>query len=505
MYIKNVRVENVKSFRGKHCFELTNGVNFFVGDNNSGKSTVLEALLFMFEGPTATRWPPEKFYCVDANGPTRVQVDIAGNVEKLVEQDKFAVLEKFVFKDKSGEMILRLERSSQDRVVTQNGKQKKLDVSKVCFWHPEHKQFENGTGIDALVKAMFDFEAVWANAQPGDVIDFGSTKTLGRLLDASFRKFVQTDLWKELSNAHEKAFSSDEEGSFITEANELLAGIKALVDEQYGPADYRFDFGLPDSSIFMKQGQLHVDDGAGETPVDGKGTGMQRAIALAIIQMYAKSSLPSDENYATPLILMLDEPETWLHPSAQLRLGEALSKIGERDQVFVITHSPYLIRKFDSQHHLLTVFSGKGEQRCCNSSTTFGLFGKGEPTWGEINYRAFEVCSNDFHNELYGYIQKYLETNNTTGKRVKEECFDNFLVKRGLKKDREWERDYGKRNSVTLPVYVRNSIHHPENTRNAPVTAADLRESTKKLVGVVEWINQKKYPMALPAPIVDGY
>ena len=34
----------------------------------------------------------------------------------------------------------------------------------------------------------------------------------------------------------------------------------------------------------MKQGRLHVDDGAGETPADGKGTGMQRAIALAIIQ-----------------------------------------------------------------------------------------------------------------------------------------------------------------------------------------------------------------------------
>ncbi|WP_407919319.1 AAA family ATPase [Devriesea agamarum] len=53
MHIRNVTVENVKSFRKKHRFDLKPGVNFFVGDNNSGKSTVLEALLFTFEGPSA--------------------------------------------------------------------------------------------------------------------------------------------------------------------------------------------------------------------------------------------------------------------------------------------------------------------------------------------------------------------------------------------------------------------------------------------------------------------
>ena len=77
---------------------------------------------------------------------------------------------------------------------------------------------------------------------------------------------------------------------------------------------------------------------------------MQRAIALGLIQLYARSGALEDDN-PTPLILMLDEPETWLHPSAQLKLGEALSKIGEREQVFIITHSPYLIRKFNSQNH----------------------------------------------------------------------------------------------------------------------------------------------------------
>lgn len=488
MYIRSVSVENVKSFREKHQFELKPGVNYFVGDNNSGKSTVLEALLFMFEGPSATKWTPEKFYCAGATGPTRVEVDIADDVDDLVAQEKFKVLSDFVFEDE-GQRILRLERSSASRTVVQSAKNKNVDVKAVCFWHPERQQFENVTGIDAKVKALFDFEAVWADAHPGDHIDFANTKTLGRLLDSTFKRFTETDRWKALADAHEKAFSIDEEDSFVSETKMLADGIKALVDEQYGQANYRFDFGLPDAAVFMKQGRLHVDDGAGETPVDGKGTGMQRAIALGIIQLYARSSALIDENNPTPLILMLDEPETWLHPSAQLKLGEALSKIGEREQVFIVTHSPYLIRKFDPQSHLLTVLAGHGKDRRIDRSTTFGLFGVGEPTWGEINYRAFEVCSNDFHNELYGHVQRHIEARKADGRSAKEEEIDKFLVGDGLPQTKTWARSSSKKYQATLPVYVRNSIHHPENNLNLAVTLDELSESTKILVAVVEKIN----------------
>lgn len=471
-----------------HRFELKSGVNYFVGDNNSGKSTVLEALLFMFEGPSASKWTPEKFYCTDATGPTRVEVDIADDVDELVKQEKFTVLKDFVFDDE-GKRVLRIERSSESRTVVQGGKDKKIDVKAVCFWHPGRKQFENVTGIDAKVKAIFDFEAVWADAHPGDHIDFANTKTLGRLLDSSFKRFVETPLWKALADAHKKAFSAGEDDSFLAEAKKLAEGIKQLVDEQYGEADYRFNFDLPDATVFIKQGSLHVDDGAGETPVDGKGTGMQRAIALGIIQHYARSAELLEGSNTTPLVLMLDEPETWLHPSAQLKLGDALNRIGEREQVFIITHSPYLIRKFDPKNHLLTVLAGQGTDRRIDPSTSFGLFGVGEPTWGEINYRAFGVCSNDFHNELYGYVQRHIEDQKADGKFAREEEVDAYLEGEGIPKTKTWTRTPSLTYQTTLPVYVRNTIHHPENTANDPVTNDELRESLEHLVASVETIN----------------
>lgn len=488
VYIRSVTVENVKSFSEKRRFDLKPGVNYFVGDNNSGKSTVLESLLFMFEGPSATKWTPEKFYCARATGPTRVEVVIADDVDDLVAQKKFKVLKDFVFDD-AGQRVLRLERSSEPRTVVQGGKEREIDVKAVCFWHPEHQQFENVTGIDAKVKAIFDFEAVWADVQPGDHIDFANTKTLGRLLDSSFKRFIETDRWKDLAAAHEKAFSPDEENSFLAETKTLASGIKALVDEQYGQADYRFDFGLPDAAVFMKQGRLHVDDGSGETPVDGKGNGMQRAIALGIIQLYARSSANTDESNLTPLVLMLDEPETWLHPSAQLKLGEALSKIGEQEQVFIVTHSPYLIRKFDPKSHLLTVLAGQGEDRRVERSTTVGLFGVGEPTWGEINYRAFGICSVEFHNELYGRVQWHIEQSLGEGGVAGEARIDEFLRQQGRPQSMTWTHTSGASKARTVHTYVRNCIHHPENKMNDPFTEDQLQESTAALVIIVEALN----------------
>jgi len=490
MHIRSITLENVKSFHGKYRIVFGPGVNYLVGDNNSGKSTVLEALLFLFEGPSSTKWTPETFYCSSATGPTRVQVDIVDNVDILVAQEKFKVLKDFIFDDEDGR-VLRLERSSETRTVFQGGKEKSVDVRAVCFWHPERRQFENVTGIDAKVKAFFDFEAVWADARPGDYIDFSSNKTLGRLLDSSFRRFRETEAWKALQEAHQTAFSLDSEDSFVAETKRLAEEIKQLVDEQYGEADYRFDFGLPDASVFMKQGRLNVDDGAGETPIEGKGTGMQRAIALALIQLYARSLALVDHTNSTPLVLLLDEPETWLHPSAQLKLGEALGRIGEQEQVFIVTHSPYLIRKFNPQNHLLTVLSGIGSDRRVETSTRFGLFGVGEPTWGEINYRAFQVCSNDFHNELYGYVQRHIEQQAANGRSAKEAEIDLFLQREGLVQTKTWIRSTTQQYLRTLPVFVRNSVHHPENTHNGPVTPMELAESIHQLVTVVEQINAR--------------
>jgi putative ATP-dependent endonuclease of OLD family len=486
MYVKNLTLENVKSFRSEHTFHFTDGLNFLVGDNNGGKSTVFEAVLFLFEGPSATKWTPESFYSNGATGPTRVTVDLAGGVRELVGTDKFAKLAPYVFADTDGVEVLRLERNSVAREVTQASKNVKLDVKKICFWNPVTEQFENATGIDALAKAIIDFEAIWADTTPTDFMDFGTTKTLGRLLDVAFKRFSTTERWTSLVTAHSDVFSGDDDDSFVAQTKNLATEIQDLVREQYGHAEIRFGFDFPEASLFMKLGNLLVNDGAGETPVSGKGSGMQRALTLGVIQLYAKSEALSDAASPKPLILLLDEPETWLHPNAQLRLAGALSAIAAREQVFIITHSPYLIRKFDSRNHQLAVFTGQAGDREVAYSTSMGMLGLGEPTWGEINYRAFGICSHEFHNELYGYVQKHLDDLRSDGKATREGDLDDFLASQGLSKTKSWARTSTWAYPSTLSVYVRNTIHHPENGLNPAPTDLEFEDSTRELVALVE-------------------
>lgn len=50
MYIKEVNIEHFKCFKGKFNLQLNEGLNILVGDNEAGKSTILEAIHLALSG-----------------------------------------------------------------------------------------------------------------------------------------------------------------------------------------------------------------------------------------------------------------------------------------------------------------------------------------------------------------------------------------------------------------------------------------------------------------------
>ncbi|MDN8705063.1 AAA family ATPase, partial [Staphylococcus aureus] len=75
-----------------------------------------------------------------------------------------------------------------------------------------------------------------------------------------------------------------------------------------------------------------------------KGHGMQRALALSLLQVYADITCNAHgAGISKPFYLFIDEPEICLHPSGQQKLLEALMIISKSRQVFVTTHSPFLL------------------------------------------------------------------------------------------------------------------------------------------------------------------
>ncbi len=480
MYIKQLVVQNIKSFREATTFNFTPSLNFLVGNNNCGKSTIFEAITFI----AGAKYDPQRLFSSGTSESNRVEIILAGpHLRARIETEQFSKLVDYLHADSDGDEVLRIERSSEVRQVQQSGRTPNtLDVKKICFWHPERAQFENPTGIDALFKALIDFEAVWADVAPVDTADFGATKTLGRLFASATAPFYTTDVWRKFTEAHGAAFGATED-SMAGQAQSLADELGSLVREQYGPAGARFEFQLPEPAAFVKSGSLQVDDNGIETPLSDKGTGMQRAFALAIIQLWARFSAQESDGQK-PLILLLDEPETWLHPVAQRRLADALATIAESQQVFVVTHSPYLLQRFVGGEHELIAFGSRGESPRVSRSRDLGVGRGRNPSLGAITYRAFGICSEEFHDELYGIIAAHLSGPDGTAE-AKEREIDELLVSKGLVASYTWKRANGNSWQRTLPVYIRNTIHHPENRENVPFTHEQLEESTAALLSIV--------------------
>lgn len=122
------------------------------------------------------------------------------------------------------------------------------------------------------------------------------------------------------------------------------------------------------------------------------------------------------------------------------KLLEAFENLSDRSQLFIITHSPYLLKKFKKDTHKLMIY-GKdegGNNILKDDNQTLNLFGKNSPTWGEFNCFAFGVLSVEFHNELYGFLQARAIGEDQGNYR--EEKFDQWLVNKGFIADKSYTR-----------------------------------------------------------------
>ena len=166
-----------------------------------------------------------------------------------------------------------------------------------------------------------------------------------------------------------------------------------------------------------------------------------------VLQVYADVDRQSNSSASTPLFFFIDEPETFLHPQAQDKLLNSLEKISENSQVFITTHSPYLLRNYKKDSHKLYIFSRNSDEERIREDIQIGILPY-SPSWGEINYFAFKVASQEFHNELFGELHNRAVSKNKT--------YDNnskFVGKRIASFD-DWEcMEIADITSISQPCY----------------------------------------------------
>lgn len=202
------------------------------------------------------------------------------------------------------------------------------------------------------------------------------------------------------------------------------------------------------------------------------GSGVEMIMTLLLLR-----SVSSDANGG--IVFLLDEPEMHLHPKAQASLVELLLEESATKQVVLTTHSPYMIKacmKPEVNNIILRRDAGGSLEIGAAAARSTIPWG---PTWGEVNFAAYDLPTVEFHNELYGWLQE-----SQTLRSISD--VETFLTGQGEPQPLQWIRQNPGEppqppEPITLCSYVRNSIHHPENTNNAPFTEDQLRGSIETM------------------------
>lgn len=159
-------------------------------------------------------------------------------------------------------------------------------------------------------------------------------------------------------------------------------------------------------------------------------------------------------------IVCIDEPEAFLHPRAQVSLSKIFNEVSKNKQIIIATHSPYILKNISFESAKILHFKLEdGVSKIEEIKATPRSF-------TEISYKVYGVATDDYHNQLYDNLRnKYAETISKDLDSVGVIEFDDGYFVQQKKLDKKYPYK-NKENSATLPTYVRNAIHYPENKKD---------------------------------------
>ena len=107
--------------------------------------------------------------------------------------------------------------------------------------------------------------------------------------------------------------------------------------------DIKFVMNLNSQDLVKLDTIVLNNDRYGADSVETLSAGAKSIYILSLLEAYA------EQNSSIPSIIMIEDPEIYLHPSMQKTASEILYRLSKKNQVFFSTHSPNLIFNFNSK------------------------------------------------------------------------------------------------------------------------------------------------------------
>ena len=480
LYLKKVEIENYRCFANREvelaCPDHVNrgsGLTILIGENGNGKTSILDAINLLAQSSYAI----ENRLSIGDFNDKDLPIQIVGRTDdfncEMPYKDNYFECEGMEVSAKNRSQKSRNKLLSNPFQVNSSFINKTLRYknSKGEFATNNiqslHKLFRNDAIIDGeLTVFLFD------KNRSRQISTGNFTTTFERICEDLNWKFA-----KALDAAKTADMVKNVSGDYFTAVLDLAQkGVGTKLASElctfFGTTEYEklridlLDLIHPFSEAFFA---IRQDDELKQIRTKGLGSGVEMILTILLLRSIAGASKGT-------IIYLIDEPELHLHPKAQDKFLSLLLDESKDKQVIVSTHSPYIFKEaLNGPSKMIILKRDAANQIILEYPNTTG-WGKfpWSPSWGEINFHAFDMPSVEFHNELFGYIQERNKLNTISS-------VDTHMVANGVTQTKNWIRENGgvaqPAQPATLPCYVRNSIHHPENQHNLRYTDTELKDS----------------------------
>jgi putative ATP-dependent endonuclease of OLD family len=337
-HIAEMEIHNFRSCK-KSSF-LLEAFTPLVGYNNAGKSNILKCIDALV---TAKGLSVNNFF--DPEKPIEIIALLKGlkdeALDHLTTQQKSSLIPYI----EEGCLNIRF-------LQEQPGTGKNAVVLGIRAPSRKDDGWVNPNGIPQAISTLFP-EPTFINSMEDsaeDVSKFKAGNTIGKIISVLQKEILRSkgsEMDTALSAIGKKLNLGGSER--LEEFKKFDSAINEKVGDFFPGIELNIDIPTPNISDLFKQGSIRVSEKGMNRVSDfnSMGHGAQRAIQMTLIRYLAEITKDATKEGKTNLLL-IDEPELFLHPQAIEQIRASLKTLAKNGyQVVFSTHSPFMIEQDD--------------------------------------------------------------------------------------------------------------------------------------------------------------
>ena len=333
MYIKEINIENFKCFKGKFNLKLNENLNILVGDNEAGKSTILEAIHLALSGLFNGRYLKNELTQYLFNNEI-----VAEYIEKLGKGEQaplpHILIEIFI----GGDDLAKFEGDGNSEGKNECG----LSL-KIAFDDKYQKEYEELIKAGDIKTIPIEYYDVFWTSCARENITARSIPIKSALIDSSsnryqngsdiyiariIKDFLEAEDIVSISQAHRKMKDVFMDDVAIQNINTKIKNATDISSK-----DVKLAVDLSSKNAWESSLMTYLDD----VPFHHIGKGEQCIVKTKLALSHKKSQEAN--------ILLLEEPENHLSHTKLNQLIREISKGDKGKQIIISTHSSFVANK----------------------------------------------------------------------------------------------------------------------------------------------------------------